>query len=185
MKNILIINAHEFYSEGFAEGRLNNTLVNHMIEFLKEKYEIKTTVINSGFDKIEEAKKFQWADFVIIQTPIYWMNVPTLFKKYMDTVFSSGTFFDLTQGDAYGHCGLMKNKKYMISSTWNAPIGQFNNKDGFFEGKSVDDLLFNLNKSLQFIGLEKTSNFSCHSVVSNPLIDKYKEELTEHLKKIF
>ncbi|GJM71337.1 hypothetical protein HMSSN036_35530 [Paenibacillus macerans] len=79
MNNILIINGHQFYP--YSQGRLNKTLVDEMISNLSEKYNIKTTVVQEGYDIKEEQEKFKWAETIIFQTPIYWFSLPTLFKK--------------------------------------------------------------------------------------------------------
>jgi len=52
----------------------------------------------------EEIEKHLWADVFFIQTPTYWMSVPYLFKKYM------------------------------LSSTWNAPLESFTGPQQFFVG---------------------------------------------------
>ncbi len=54
-------------------------------------YEVKTTIVESGYEIAEELDKYKWADAVFVQTPVYWMSVPYLFKKYMDEVFTSGS----------------------------------------------------------------------------------------------
>ncbi|MBL1705297.1 flavodoxin family protein, partial [Klebsiella pneumoniae] len=43
MGNIFIINGHEKY--GTKEGRLNRTLVDHMVTVLSENHHVKTTTI--------------------------------------------------------------------------------------------------------------------------------------------
>jgi len=55
MKNVLLINAHQFY-EGFAEGKLNKTMVGVMKEEMEAKgYEVKQTYIENGYDIINPA----------------------------------------------------------------------------------------------------------------------------------
>ena len=89
MKNVLLINGHQRY-EGFAEGKLNRTLTETANDFLISKgYDVKITIVDSGYDIAEEHGKYPWADVVIVQTPVYWMSVPYLFKKYIDEVFTS------------------------------------------------------------------------------------------------
>ena len=98
MKNILIINAHEYYP--FSEGRLNNALVEKAISQLTDKgYEVRTTMMKDDYDVDTELEKHQWADAVILQTPVNWMGVPWSFKKYMDLVYSAGMSGALCAGD--------------------------------------------------------------------------------------
>ena len=89
MKNILIINAHEYCP--FSEGRLNNALVERAVSHLTDKgYEVQATTMKDDYDVDTEVQKHQWADAVILQTPVNWMGVPWSFKKYMDLVYSVG-----------------------------------------------------------------------------------------------
>ncbi|MEH6978573.1 flavodoxin family protein, partial [Bacillus pseudomycoides] len=48
MKNILIINGHQKYSAD--GGKLNQTLVDHMVSLLSEKNHVKTTIIQDGYN---------------------------------------------------------------------------------------------------------------------------------------
>ena len=181
MKNILVINGHEYYP--YAPGKLNKTLFSQIIDTLKEKHEIKTTIVQHGYDIKEEQDKFKWADVVIFQTPIYWMGLPAILKNYIDKVFEYNIFFK--GGESYGRGGLMKDKKYMISTTWNAPESSFNKKDEFFQGKSVDETLVQIHKTLEFVGMTPLKSFSCNDVVINPDIDKFTKGLDNHLKEVF
>ena len=71
-----MINAHQRY-EGFADGKLNQTLIDAAKDLLSGiGYEIKTTNVENGYDIPEELEKHKWADVVIVQTPVYWMSVP-------------------------------------------------------------------------------------------------------------
>lgn len=181
MKNILIINGAEPYP--FAEGRLNKTLVDSMTELLSKKYNIKTTIVNEGYSVEDEIKKFTWADIIIFQHPIFWFGLPGKFKTYIDQVYIYGIFFEGVEN--YGTGGLMKGKKYMLSTTWNSPLKAFQNEGNFFEGKSVDEALFHIHKTHQFCGFEPLKSFSCHNVIQNPEIDNYLKNLEIHLKDVF
>jgi len=181
MKKILVINGHEYYA--FAPGKLNKTLFSQIISNLSEKFEVKTTVVQHGYDIKIEQEKFQWADVIIFQTPMYWMDIPGLLKTYMDKVFEYNVFFKGVP--VYGQGGMMQGKKYMLSTTWNAPEHAFNDKDAFFEGKSADEILIHLRKALQFVGMTPLKSYSCHDVIANPDIEKYTKGLENHLKTLF
>ena len=45
-------------------------------------HEVKTTIVERGYDVAEGLGKYAWADALFVQTPVYWMSVPYLFKKY-------------------------------------------------------------------------------------------------------
>lgn len=181
MKKVLLINGHEQYP--YALGNLNKTLFEAIIEQLSSKYEIKTTIVQNGFDRDEEIEKFQWADIVIFQTPVYWFSLPAAFKNYVDKVYSYGIFWG--EAEEYGRGGLLLGKKYMLSLTWNSPAEVFGNKKSFFEGKKVDDIFLPFHKTQEFCGMEALKTFSCHNVVKSPDILEYLDRLKTHLAETF
>lgn len=50
----------------------------------------------------------------------------------------------------YGSGGLIHDKKYMLSLTWNAPMEAFNDADQFFHGVGVDGVYLPFHKANQF-----------------------------------
>jgi len=192
MKNILIINAHQFY-ENFSEGKLNSTMVDiAKNEFLEKDYQVKTTIIDEGYDIKEEVEKHLWADIIITQSPVYWFNTPWTHKKYIDEVFTRGLIEQnliiddgRTREDVnkhYGTGGKMQGKKFMLSLTWNAPKKAFEDKNQFlYEGKSVDDALLSVTTNYKFCGSEILPSFSCYDVVKNPNI---KDDISKYLNHI-
>ncbi|MCY7508221.1 MULTISPECIES: NAD(P)H-dependent oxidoreductase [Bacillus] len=182
MKNILIINAHEYHE--MAKGQLNQTLVERMVDKLSPLYHVKTTIVANHYDVKEEQEKFKWADFVIIQTPVYWYHYPAAFKKYMDTVYEHGIFYRGT--DIYGEGGLLEGRHYMLSVTWGAGEWVFDNpiEQPFFEGKEVDEVLVAMHKAQQFIGMKPLKTLSNHSALK-PDMEKVFEKTDQHLEEVF
>ena len=191
-KNILLINGHQYWE--IAPGKLNKSLIDIAEKHLLEKgYTVKKVHIDDSYNPKEEVEKFMWADFIIFQTPVYWFSIPWGFKKYIDEVYMEGygvMFDDDGRSDEnpeknYGTGGLLKGKKYMLSTTWNAPNGAFNNKDELFEGKNVDEVFFYFHKAQKFVGLEPLPSFSCHDVIKNPQIKTDFERYKAHLSEVF
>ena len=115
MKNVLIINAHQYYP--FAKGNLNQSLVNQAQELLKRKgYEVRITISQDTYDVSEELEKHQWADVIILQTPVNWMMVSWSFKKYMDEVYTTGMQGSLCNGD--GRTSDAPKKNYASKIDW-------------------------------------------------------------------
>ncbi len=181
--NILIINGHQ--KTPFASGKLNRTLIDEMKTFFshKKKNQIKTTVIQRGYNPENERKKFKWADVIIFQFPIFWFSAPAFLHQYMQDVYSYGDFYK-TEGKPYGQGGLLQGKSYMFSSTWNAPADAFN-KDFLSGIPTPDNVLVHLHKAQQFIGLTMLPCFSCHNVVKDPQIKEYAQGLKKHLTRVF
>lgn len=196
MKKALLINAHQFY-EGFAEGKLNKTMIDVMKEEMEAKgYEVKLTYIEKGYDINEEVENHLWADIIIPQSPVYWFGTPWIYKKYIDEVFTSGLVQkNLVADDGrtrkdpkkqYGSGGKMQGKKYLLSLTWNAPKEAFDDKaQNLFEGKTVDDIFIGNTSTYKFCGAEILPSFSCHDVRKKPDVENDIERLRQHLLSIF
>ncbi len=191
-KNVLLINGHQYWE--ISPGKLNKSLIEVARKLLEQKgYSIKSTHIDDAYDVAEEVEKMMWANFIIFQTPVYWMSIPWGFKKYIDEVCMGGygvMFKDdgRTRSDPskkYGSGGLMYRRKYMLSTTWNAPAEAFNDKEQFFEGKDVDGVFFSFHKAQCFLGLEQLPTFSCYDVLKNPDIAANLTDYEKHLNGIF
>ncbi len=194
MSQILMINGHQRY-EGFAEGRLNQTLVEKAVEVLSKKgHEVTTTIVEAGYDVAEELEKYRRADAVIVQSPAYWMSAPWLLKKYIDEVYTAGIGEVLCRDDGrtrsdpnkkYGSGGLMAGKKYLISTTWNAPLEAFEDPSQFFEGRGVDGPFMWLHKTFQFFAMAPLPSFACHDVLKAPAVQEDLARYQEHLESLF
>ena len=184
MKTLLLILGKE--TNEFAKGNYNQSLFEIAVETLKENHKILTTIVEDGYDVPEEIAKFKQADTVIFQYPVYWFMMPSTLKRYLDNVYAYGEFFAFS-GGKYGSGGLMKGKKFMLSTTWNAPIEVFNNEspNSFFEGRSAEEVLLPMRKSQEYCGLEELPSFSCHNIVKNPQLQSDKERYIRHLTRVF
>ncbi|EAY27406.1 modulator of drug activity B [Microscilla marina ATCC 23134] len=188
MKNILLINGHEFYE--FAKGQYNQTLFKVHEDILSKQFNITKTIIEDGYDIAEEQEKFKRADIIVFQFPVYWFGMPAALKKYIDVVYAYGVFFGMGNESSqageqpkYGFSnGLMPGKKYMLSITTNAPNEVFNDEDGFFEGKDLEGFLFNVHKTHQFCGMTPLKSFAADNVIKNPQPEAHSKDLEVHLK---
>lgn len=195
MKNVLIINGHQYY-EKVAEGKLTQIYIDTAEEFLTSKgFSVKHAKAESDYTPLEEVEKFKWADFFIIQFPVYWMGVPWVMKKYIDEVFSAGQANGLYTNDGrsrsdatkrYGSGGLMQGKQYMLSLTYNCPTSEFNDKEGFFDGLSLDEAHIATHKTWQFCGATPLQTYSVHDIFKGDLdIELEKSKFIETLTKNF
>ncbi len=191
-KTVLLINGHQAWE--ISPGELNKSLIDMARKvFTTKGYEVQSTHIEENYDTETEVGKFLWADIIIFQTPVYWMSIPWGFKKYIDEVYMAGygKMFDddgrtRTDGNKkYGSGGLLTGKKYMLSTTWNAPLEAFAEPDQFFEGKGVDGAFISFHKAQQFVGLKQVETFSCYDVLKNPDIDNDFVRFKAHLQRVF
>ena len=191
-KNVLLVNGHQYWE--IAKGELNKSLIELASRVLTQKgYTIKTTNVEEDYQSQEEVEKILWADVIIFQMPVYWFSFPWKFKKYIDEVYMTGygTLFNddgRTRSDPnkkYGSGGLLQGKKYMLSTTWNAPLEAFEEPEQIFEGRNVDEVFFYFHKAQQFVGMEYLPAFACYDVLKNPNIDNDFKRYEAHLNQFF
>jgi modulator of drug activity B len=178
MKNVLIINGHQYY-EGIAEGKLTKIFIDAANDFFKNNgFSVKNSVVESSYDIGDEVEKFAWADYILFQHPVFWMGVPWITKRYIDEIFSAGFQRVTYQSDGrsskdpskrYGSGGLMQGKKYMLSLTYNCPATEFGNKEGFFDGLTLDEANVAVHKTFQFCGAQPLESYAIHDVFKGDL----------------
>lgn len=197
MKSVLIINGHQYY-QGFAEGKLTNSYIEAAKSFFENNgIEVMYTHIEKGYDIQEELEKFKKADYFLFQYPVYWMGTPWITKKYIDEIFSAGVGTVTYASDGrsrddaskkYGSGGLLNGKEYMISLTYNCPESEFSNKDGFFEGLSLDEANNATHNVFKFCGASKLKSYAVHDIFKGDLdleseLVKFNKVLEENFKK--
>ena len=190
-KKVLILNGHQYY-DVVARGELTQAYINKANDFfLKNGFEVKHTNIEKGYDKEEECEKFEWADYVLFQYPVYWMGVPWIAKKYFDETFTQGRHYSSdgrSRSDAsklYGSGGLLTGKKYMLSLTYNCPASAFDNKNSLFDGLSLDESQVAVHKTFQFCGLKPLETYAVHDIFKGDLdlnaeLEKFEKVLTKN-----
>ena len=191
MKKVLIINGHQYY-DVVAKGELTKHYIDKASDFFKANgFEVKHTDIEKGYKAEEECEKFQWADYVLFQFPVYWMGLPWIAKKYFDETFTQGVHYSSdgrSRSDAsklYGSGGLMQGKKYMLSLTYNCPASAFDNKNSLFDGLSLDEAHVATHKTFQFCGLEPLETYAVHDIFKGDLdlnaeLNKFEKVLSKN-----
>lgn len=192
INKVLIINGGSEY--GNAKGGLNDAMCAKAHQVLQSmNIECVSTKVCEGYDLNEEVLKILWCDAIIWQFPGWWMGEPWYVKKYVDEVFiAGGSKFLSSDGrhrtdpkHNYGTGGLLKDKHFLISTTWNAPLDAFTEPQEFFEGQGSRGVLLHFFKLNEFVGMKALPDFICNDVVKDPHFDEYMERWSAHLKKVF
>lgn len=195
MKKIFIINGGQVFQH--SGGRFNKTITNKTISFFEnaEGFEVRFTDINQPYDIKQEVENYKWADVIIYHTPVWWFQLPNGFKKYIDLVFSEGHNNGIYHSDGrssvnpainYGTGGLLHGKKYMLTTSWNAPQEAFTLPGEFFNEKSVDEgPMFGFHRMNAFTGMEPLEGIHFHDVEKNADILKDMDRYEQHLARIF
>ena len=191
MKKVLILNGHKYYKD-VSEGNLTKNFIDKATEFFsKNNFEVKYTHIEKGYDIEEECQKFEWADYVLFHYPVYWWSVSWIAKKYFDETFTQGRHYESdgrSRSDAsktYGSGGLLQGKKYMLSLIYNCPASQFDNKNGLYDGLSLDEAHVAIHKTFQFCGLKPLETYAVHDIFKGDLnlakeLEKFESVLKEN-----
>ena len=192
MKNILLVNGAKTFAH--SNGQLNDTLTELAQEVLLDLgHQVQVTRADSEYDAKAEVEKFLWADTVIYQMPGWWMGAPWTVKKYIDDVFTEGhgslyASDGRSRSDAskkYGSGGLIHDKNYMLSLTWNAPMDAFNDAEQFFHGVGVDGVYLPFHKANQFLGMQTLPTFIVNDVIKAPEVEAYMAQYRDHLTQVF
>lgn len=191
MAHIHLINGAKPFAH--SAGELNKTLQDLAAACLHDHgLSVSQTVIDEGYDVEDEIKAFQKAETIIYQFPGWWMGTPWPLKKYMDSVFTQahGVFYS-NDGRSrhepskhYGSGGLLQGKRFMVSTTWNAPLEAFEDKEQFFDGGGIDAVLFPFYRAHAFLGMQKLPTFLATDVMKNPNIDAIKAAYRRHIEQV-
>lgn len=194
--NVFIINGGQTFAH--SGGMFNNTLTGWTVEVMKEKgFAYRVTNINDAFDPLAEVENFKWADVIIYHTPIWWFQLPNGMKRYIDEVFTAGHDNGIYRNDGrsrknpdvnYGTGGLMQGKRYMVTTSWNAPQTAFTLEGEFFDRRTVDEgVLFGFHKMNQFVGMTRIEGFHFHDLEKNATperIAEYHKAYVAHINRV-
>lgn len=195
MTKIFIINGGQKF--GHSGGRFNETIANQTLNFFQTKvgFEVRATNINEEYDPATEVANYVWADVIIYHTPIWWFQLPHGLKKYIDVVFTEGHAKGIYKSDGrsssnptinYGTGGMLHGKKYMVTSSWNAPKEAFTLPGEFFNQRSVDDgALFGFHRMNAFTGMKPLESIHFHDIEKNADVEKDLGLYQKHLTKLF
>ena len=86
----------------------------------------------------------------------------------------------------YGTGGSLQGKKYMVTSSWNAPVAAFTLPGEFFDQRSEDDgVLFGFHRMNAFTGMKPLTGIHFHDVEKNADIVNDMRLYQEHLTNTF
>lgn len=187
-KKVLIIDAGcQNYGQGGTLSHAYAALAGQ--ELAKLGWTVEVTTVDRDFDPQEEVGKVAAADVILVQTPGWWMSTPWQLKRYEDLVFvklSAGDGRSRANPDKkYGTGGVLTDKHYLLSSTWNAPLEAFTDPAQFFEGRGIDGLFMPLHKTFEFLGVKPLASFMANDVIKNPTMEADFERFKRHLATEF
>jgi len=195
MTKIFIINGGQKF--GHSGGKFNETIAKETLVFFQDNsnFEVKATDINDAYNPAEEVQKFVWADVIVYHTPVWWFQLPHGFKKYIDVVFTEGHANGIYNSDGrssknpainYGTGGTLHGRKYLLTTSWNAPKEAFTLPGEFFSEKSVDDgALFGFHRMNAFTGMTPLETMHFHDIEKNADVPRDLEMYKTHLTKLF
>jgi modulator of drug activity B len=86
----------------------------------------------------------------------------------------------------YGTGGMLGGRKYMVTTSWNAPETAFTLPGEFFNETSVDNgPLFGFHRMNAFVSLKKMESFHFYDVEKNADIERDMKIYRDHLREVF
>ncbi|WLQ12126.1 NAD(P)H-dependent oxidoreductase [Hahella aquimaris] len=182
MKKVLIVNGAEPKS-GVADGSFNEGLISVAMQALQPFAEVRTSRVMDGYDISEEQQKYLWADLIVLQFPVYWFSAPAALKRYIDDVYAHGVFF--AGAERYGEGGLLKGRRYLLSTTWNAAEEAFHPEGGVLAGLAADQVLTSMHITQRYVGLTPLESFAAFNVINEPRFEYWAERWRRHLTSLY
>lgn len=177
MSTVFIINAGVPSPMG-SRGALNDEMTRiAREEFERAGWTVLVTDLKNEWKLEEETAKILAADLIIVQTPIWAMYAPWQMRRWIDVVSTNPAVCGTdgrTRTDPsrkYGTGGFLTDKRYLISSTWNAPAEALFEPNGFYDGRGLEGALLPLHKQFEYLGVAPLPSFAVHDVYKNPSIE--------------
>lgn len=182
--NFLILNAYP------GKTGLTSFLANeHYKKLKKEKKKVKIInlyglkfdkTLHEGYkskqeiekDLIHSKKLINWADEIVFFYPIWWGEMPSLLRSFIERIFVPEFAFRYTEK---GRIKLLKGKTAKIFATAGGPKWYYNTI-GFIDQKRT------LGRILNFCGI-KTNSIKLYGGVRNSMSQRYKTKIIKSLEK--
>lgn len=143
MKNVLVINANP------KTNSLTKSLAQKYSETVGSKHEVRTIHVgdldfeldlHEGYEAIQELEpdlshaqeQINWADHIVILSPVWWGTVPAKFKGLIDRIFLPGFAFKYEEGKAIPK-KLLKGKTSEIIVMLDTPVFWYK----YFQGNVI------------------------------------------------
>lgn len=196
MKKIFVINGAQSF-DGFDGGTFNEALVDVDREIFTQEngFLLKVTKVAEDYRIENEIEKYVWADVIIYHFPVWWFGLPHRFKQYVDNIFMARNRKDMfykdghnkgNLGSSYSTNGKLHGRRYLVTTSWNAPETPFILPGEFFLEANEDAVvLFDFHRTNAFLGLERFNSIHFHDLGKNETterLENYKNLYLIHLQ---
>lgn len=135
----------------------------HLVYALEQRHNFQQGVLAE--DILEEIKKVQQADLIVLTFPLFWFGVPAIMKGWFDRVFISGEFYG--GKTIYGRGG-MAGKRATAAFSLGGRADMFGDKG--IHGPLVDGMMRHLFQgTLGYVGMDVIEPFVAHNIPYQPL----------------
>lgn len=176
MSAVFIVNA------GIRHGENTGLLNAEMVRIASEAFKaagcsVAVTDLNDAWTLEAELAKVLEADLLLVQTPVWAMSTPWPYTRWQDEVLTHPKVCGTdgrTRSDPsrrYGTGGFLTQKRYWLSTTWNAPREALEVPGGFYDGRGLEEALLPLHKQFAYMGIQRFApSFAVLDVYKNPTI---------------
>ena len=170
LKNAKVLVLDAGFAQVPGNGKLNNSLAEEAAKYLQSKgHEVKITHMPQGYKAEEEVEKFNWADVIFFQTPVWNMSLPGPAKQYFDAVLG---FYNMQKDKKPG-------KHVIMSGTFGTPEAALNS----FHADGAEQVWWTVTTCFKFAGIEKFPSVSFCNVMGGVDFNAFSQKLHEHLDK--
>jgi len=182
MKNILVINANpksNSLCKALASEYSKSASMNHNVKTIHISKMDFQLDLSEGYDKVQELeadlvefqKSVNWAEHIVIVTPVWWGTVPAKFKGIIDRTFLSGFAFKYEKGKSIPK-KLLKGKTSELIITLDTPTFWYK----WFQGNPIVRHL--KNTILDFSGIK-----NINTIFFGPVINSKDKQINNWLRK--
>lgn len=124
-----------------------------------------------------EMNKFDKADLVIFNFPLWWFSMPAILKGWVDRVFAMG--FAYGAGKGVYENGAFKNKRAFVTTTTGGPENSYGDKG---KNGKTETILFPIQHGIfYFVGMQVLEPFIAYAPAR--LTDEERKGILENYKK--
>lgn len=177
MNKTLVIMAHDDIENSVLNKHFKNELQNQENIIYKD---ISSLYPDNNIDIEKEQEDIKKASKIVFQFPMYWYNVPSALKNWMDKVFSYDFAYIIDEEGAF-QAQALKGKDFQIVATIGAHQESYEGEDRL----SVKDCLNSCFYTAKMLGMKELESIfiygAAYDKISPELLTSYSQRIKKEL----
>ncbi|RSX55935.1 NAD(P)H dehydrogenase [Bifidobacterium dolichotidis] len=173
MTNILVVVGHTYPQQSIANRMIVKELVRQYPDAQVD--DLYTLYPDFSIDVAAEQSKIEWADLIILQSPMFWYSVPSIVNRWFEEVFSAGWAYETT-----GH--VLDGKKVIFSMTVGGPVEAYT--DETTVGITEDQVIAPMRSSFTYCNMDWLGSVVTYDMPQPADSEAMKEAIHAHVESI-